>query len=367
MAENNQNKYTTRQPLPNVVKIETMTEDEMKYYTTIFGDVALTAQHKLRSMLNRKPSIFYGFMQNDTLQIQNSAGWAESQVGSGGSTEKAGSISAASSKKGIINKFSSKLSLLTGAVSAVGQTLKNVFFNETVRNALGISMNVTGNATQKYYKSFSTSIPNITCGWYMPQQMQQAVLGMMRLHNMVYPQTLGYNKDLGDDIESALNAVTDTLDKNFSSGLAGNNTSDPSQEDTDFLSNASKLLSQVSGNTNGANVIANLSTALEEGAGINLTLQPLPVKLSIGNKAYFEPVVITGMNITMSKESFLKDFGNGRVKLIPQFITVDLTFDYWMVPNPHKNRTAYMGLPMFKNTPVQSNAPTIDDVFGGNR
>lgn len=367
MAENY--KLSERDPLPNVVRIETLTEDELKYYTSIFGDAALTVQNKIRTSFRQDPLTFYGFMQNDQLTVSYNSSWESGKMKSifdivtkgndGGKTDK------------LTKNISGKI---TNAISGVATSIYRAV--TVLGSKVGLNPAVTGNATKKYMNGFSATVPSVSCGWYLPQQLQQAVLGLLNLHNMIYPQSPNFNAEESQALtEQVGNVIRDIAGGDFSD--AGRGFIDIGEVQLDNIRDLSNSLIDVALNSDNPSAIDNVQTQISTAStfasdvfGLDISIEPRPVKLSIGNKATFEPLILNSMTIKMSKESFLKDF-NGKLKLIPQFITVDLGFDYWMLPTARKNKTKFMGLNMFsvdKNgTRRTASALDFNDVFGGNK
>jgi len=77
--------------------------------------------------------------------------------------------------------------------------------------------------------------------------------------------------------------------------------------------------------------------------GKNLTFDPLPVRVSVGQYVDIEPLVITEARTEFSSETFISS--NGRH--LPIFCTVTIDFDFWMMPAPNAEFLSILGEEMF--------------------
>jgi hypothetical protein len=88
--------------------------------------------------------------------------------------------------------------------------------------------------------------------------------------------------------------------------------------------------------------------------GGNLTINPFPVRITIGHILDIEPAVITGVEISSSKEQFITEDGTH----IPMFITAKIGISMWMTPDPKKGFIRWLGDDVFNagRLPGQSSA-----------
>ena len=79
--------------------------------------------------------------------------------------------------------------------------------------------------------------------------------------------------------------------------------------------------------------------------GGNITVNPFPVRVTIGHILDIEPVVIEKVTFHASKEQFISEDGTH----IPLYITADIQFGMWMTPDPKKGFIRWMGDDVFNS------------------
>lgn len=77
--------------------------------------------------------------------------------------------------------------------------------------------------------------------------------------------------------------------------------------------------------------------------GFALTMDPLPVRLTVGHVLDMAPLVITSVKLSCSKEQFISPDGSH----IPLFITATISFDTWLNPLPQHDFLEIMGDQVF--------------------
>lgn len=319
-------------PLPNIIRIETLSKNALKEYLTIYGDISQDIQHSLRNIAGLDDELlFYGFMQNETMSINMTTSWERE------------------SSKTVLDRFGNEQSVsqkleptfidrLKTSVSAVASGA-NKLLEPKVTRAVGVNSSLTGSSTQKHFKGIDIGGGSITCGWYLPQSLKQAVIGLKTITEMIYPQSIAskrtnYNSRQRDN---TLGIIDDSV-KDISGQI-----SHILNQNKDILIKLKNLASQQIANGDWAAVG-------EDFLGLNLTFDPRPVRISIGNKAVLEPMIIKSLDIKFSKESFLKTFDDNSKKLLPEFVMVTISYEYWLTPGPLKNKMKLLGLPMFSTS-----------------
>jgi hypothetical protein len=84
--------------------------------------------------------------------------------------------------------------------------------------------------------------------------------------------------------------------------------------------------------------------------GVDVTINPLPVRLKVGDMYHLEPLVIKEYTIKMSQELYYTDVsysGSPQVAALPMHVTVDIKFDWWMLPSPMRNVNKVFGMPLY--------------------
>lgn len=87
----------------------------------------------------------------------------------------------------------------------------------------------------------------------------------------------------------------------------------------------------------------NVGLIANEFFGGSLTLNPLPIRLTLGHQIDIEPLVITGLKISGSQEQFMTTDGSN----IPLFVNAEISVAMWMVPDPNKGAVRYLGDNLF--------------------
>jgi hypothetical protein len=114
---------------------------------------------------------------------------------------------------------------------------------------------------------------------------------------------------------------------------------------TEILSFAAEGAGNLMNNFIGSSLdsLINGAISLNEFFGGSLTMNPMPVRLTMGHILDIEPLVITNVSIKGSKEQFMTDDGSN----IPLFLTANISFDMWMNPDPNKGYLRWLGDDIF--------------------
>ena len=306
---------SNKTPLPNIVRIEELTLNARKRY--LQGPQGLNA-----ALVNSRPYekgqgvIFYGFKTNSSEKLNYTidSRWYKNQTTEG----LLGLVT------GIASSTATSLSSIGGKVGASAQTLTGAAglakgAIEAVSGLAGIDYKNTGSNTMREFKSLNLQDLNVKCGWYMPEQYDIAMKSIRTLHRMIYPR-------------AADNVVSD-LFKSLATSIS-----------------SIGIVNTVLGDTtNAVNNIANsiskadqLTVDVVNATGYNLTYDPLPVRLSVGQYMDIEPLILKNMKLSFSSEMFIKDG-----KTYPMFCEVDLTFEFWVTPDPSMEFMKILDTEMF--------------------
>jgi len=77
--------------------------------------------------------------------------------------------------------------------------------------------------------------------------------------------------------------------------------------------------------------------------GRNLTFDPLPVRVNIGQYVDAEPLVIDGFDVSFSKETFVSKTG----RHIPITCSVQIKLSFWLRPSPKLGFMSILGEEMY--------------------
>jgi hypothetical protein len=194
----------------------------------------------------------------------------------------------------------------------------------------------------------------IKCSWYMPEQEAQARVSITRLMKMAYVRNFDLNArtDYSKKIAEAFRAMTQQIESfatpdDTMGGVAAGTLSDVAHM-------AAGLTEALGG---GIDTLVSGAIGLNEFFGGSLTVAPMPVRLTLGHILDIEPLVITGLKISGSKEQFMTTDGTN----IPLFVNAEITFDMWMIPDPNKGFVRWLGDDVFNigytNAVSQSDPP----------
>ncbi len=79
--------------------------------------------------------------------------------------------------------------------------------------------------------------------------------------------------------------------------------------------------------------------AAQDFFGYNVTLVPQPVRLTVGNILDIEPLVISDITISSSKELFVNRLGAH----IPITVSAKIGFETWLTPGPNHDFIRFIG------------------------
>jgi hypothetical protein len=182
---------------------------------------------------------------------------------------------------------------------------------------------------------------NVTCSWYMPEQENMARLSIARLIKMAYVRnfSLSERNSYGEKLSNAFKTLKDQVMQ------AGVSDTGVGETVTGLIGTAADSFSSVSSFLSGVDMdkLINGSISLNEFFGGSLTMNPMPVRLTMGHILDIEPLVITNVSIKGSKEQFMTDDGSN----IPLFLTANISFDMWMNPDPNKGYLRWLGDDIF--------------------
>lgn len=370
-------------PNPNVVRIEVLSPSARAAYLNngVYAALNTFQQTLMERFLGDADSIkpFYGFFDpsNEGVGFDMSAEWRPN------------------SDHGF-NEMTTLLKDTVGRVPVVGKLVKGAAdlatsmkkAAEGLINKAGIDTKSTGACTMKDFKKADFKFDKtIVCRWYMPEQENMARLSISRLLKLAYVRTLDADgKDFVGEITKAVSgmfdhvsnsgiveSVTSTMDgvKNTVKAAAPwafDSGSDDTGSEVSLIEKTAGVI-QYGGewaydqlNSLSNRDIADLSKdvikqvanggidaalKINRFLGGNLTINPFPVRITIGHILDIEPAVITSVSISSSKEQFITEDGTH----VPLFITAKIGISMWMIPDPRKGFIRWLG----------------DDVFTGGR
>lgn len=318
-------------PLPNVVRIEVLSPAAKARYLGKFHSMMEGFRQKLteQMMYGDATKPFYAFFdpkQNGDIGLDLTATWEKSQS----------------------TGINSLTNMVKDVPGIVGKAAKGASMAANLGNKLtkwmGMDNNSTGACTMKEFSGAEFAFnKSVHCSWYMPEQENMARLSISRLIKMAYVRnfSLSERSAYGQKLCAAFETLRTQLTK------AGTTDTAPGNLATSALDKLADwggdLANMITGPT--LDRLINGSISLNEFFGGSLTMNPMPVRLTMGHILDIEPLVITGVHISGSKEQFMTDDGSN----IPLFVNADIQFAMWMNPDPNKGYLRWLG----------------DDVFNG--
>jgi len=325
----------TQAPKPNIIRIELLDGSaRTRYLGTIQAAFDNTVKKAVYdNFAPKSESVFYGFLKNQGIQGLNlNADWSGTG-GSGGLLGDLRSSLKAGSGTSLIGEVASAASSAIDVASAIEKAAKSFG---------GFDSNLTGSSSIKQVKGVDMGDLSVSCGWYLPEQLSLASASLRILTRMVYPRQVAdevleqFARDTADVITGKSNELDEV--QRQQNGLA------PAVDD-----GTQELIKETDGGIvqqtarGVAGGIARGYTGFNSLVGRNLTVDPLPVRISVGHYIDLEPLVITGIDISFSREQWVSP--NGRH--LPIFCDVDIKFSSWLNPAPKLEFMQLLGTEMF--------------------
>lgn len=318
-------------PLPNVVRIEVLSPLAKARYLGQFHSMMEGFRQQLANSIMTPDATqpFYGFFDpeaNGDIGFDINANWEQDS-------------------SGLLNSMANKMSNLPVvgrlAGKAAGAIAKVSNVANTLVTTMGMDNTSTGSCTMKSFSKASFAFnKSIKCSWYMPEQEAQARVSITRLMKMAYVRNFDLNSrsDYSKKIAEAFRAMTQQMEsfnmpEDSASGFAGG-----------VMSDMAHLAAGVTESFGGSiDTLISGAIGINEFFGGSLTVAPMPLRLTLGHILDIEPVVITGIKVSGSKEQFMTTDGTN----IPLFVNADINFDMWMIPDPNKGFVRWLGDDVF--------------------
>ena len=305
-------------PKPNIVRIELLDGNSRGRYLGTLQKISDKVRAPIyQKIANDKDGVFFGFLRNKTIQSYGlSSNWERKGTGGG----ILGTIKAQVDKA----PKNSRISKAIGAIDMV---------SDIARDLTGINAKFTGSSSMKRYTGSGLANGfSVDCGWYLPEQFLLCVRSLRILHKMIYPIKVND----AAIIQNITEAVKEYADKKTSK-LKGNIVGDIVAN----LMNATTYIAKGDAEAAIAAIVL-----VNRFFGRELTFDPLPVRLCIGQYMDIEPLVMTNMKIDFSKETYINKEG----RHVPLTCSVNIQFKFWMNPAPDLNFLSLLGHEMFGNT-----------------
>ena len=336
---------STNIPKPNIVRIEQLSPIARTRYMS--GKASKISEGLAASAVlygyDVPIDVFYGFAHKDnaiTLGVTN--GWSPT-TGTGMFPQLAGLLSKLPLDIGS-DLYSVKLNV-TGAIASGIKFVDNLI--KTSNTSLGMSNKTVGGATIKDFTNVDLSGLTVKCAWYLPEQEKLAKHALKSLYRMAYPKTVDTRK-IGDAItkvvlgqaKGIINAGGDLVGSLVEPipGASGVVKSLFNSLATPTSTNADKSENSVIGN-----IAKSVYDGMNKMDGYVTSVNPYPVRLSVGHFLDVEPLVIRNVSTHFSKETFI----NSKGLHLPIFVETTITFTYWMNPSPDQEFVKILNTEVF--------------------
>ena len=362
-------------PNPNVIRIEVLSPSaRAQYLNSGIYAMANRFQQALKESFIDGIQPFYGFFDPEKTQGVEFAVHASWDKNSNhGFGEVAGimkKVTGAVSKVpvvGSVGKLGTGVIQGAEAIDAVAKDMANI---------AGIDTNSTGACTMKDFSGVDFKFSKkVVCSWYLPEQENMARLSISRLIKLAYVRHMNMdNKDVvgaltkaasemmaGPEWQSMTSTISQMGSEIMSAPVVGETLGD-----LGHMINGLRLTAEENGllpSSDTTKVIVDVAKQIANGGidamiklnsffGGNLTMNPFPVRLTMGHILDIEPVVITDVQFSSSKEQFITEDGTH----VPLWITATIGFEMWMIPDPKKGFIRWMGDDVFNGGSYPSSA-----------
>jgi len=309
-----------RFPKANILRIEVLSGTARQRYLgglqrVVDSTIRIQLEASDKNTNNKNDKTFYGFIQNTSGQGYGlTAAWDAAATG-GGVLGSAKALAAMGAKK-----LHADTTKVANAVAEIAQELT------------GVNANVTGSSSLKRYTGNTlTQDFTVKCGWYLPEQFKLCIHSLRILHKMIYPRKVD-DDNFGKNLQKSLETT------NHQQGLSTANA-------TESIVNIAKILGDIVPDV-ALPVAIDAFVAVNKYFGRELAYDPLPVRVCVGQYMDIEPLVITGIDVLFSKETYINT--NGRH--VPITCSVTIKFKFWMNPSPDLNFLSLCGEEMFGKT-----------------
>ena len=372
-------------PNPNVIRIEVLSPSaRAQYLNSGIYAMANRFQQALKESFIDGIQPFYGFFDPEKTQgieFAVHASWDKNS--NHGFGEVAGimkKVTGAVSKVpvvGSVGKLGTGVIQGAEVIDAVAKDMANI---------AGIDTNSTGACTMKDFSGVDFKFnKKVVCSWYLPEQENMARLSISRLIKLAYVRHMNMdNKDVvgaltkaasemmaGPEWRSMTSTISQMGSEIMSAPVVGETLGD-----LGHMINGLRLTAEENGllpSSDTTKVIVDVAKQIANGGidamiklnsffGGNLTMNPFPVRLTMGHILDIEPVVITDVQFSSSKEQFITEDGTH----VPLWITASINFDMWMIPDPKKGFIRWMGDDVFNGGSYPSSAKVGKNSGGKN-
>ena len=286
-------------PFPNIIRIEQLDFDARNRYSSGL----INTIDKLHGFAEKgrvggiRNEVFYGFLKSQPDSQKIDIRWK--QRGGMGEIVAAGA-KIASGVTGVIGKFIPGVGAIGEGVTSVATSAFDMISNAADIGAelAGINTHIVGANTIKRVEGVGINQFSVSCSWYLPEQYAKNI--KETLTSKAKGDTGGPE---GNEIQTATNVFVKGVDTVV-----------------DWIQTAGTKI------------------------GMTFSVDPSPVRVSIGQSWDLEPLVITGLTIKPSKETFIEPTTHAH---LPITMEVQIGLDYWLTPRAGQENMSIAGQEIF--------------------
>ena len=315
-------------PFPNIIRIEQLDGDSRDRYSSGITN----AIDKLHSAAETgriggiQKEVFYGFLKTQPDSQRITMAWKD-RGGIGNLISMAtATVAAPATAVANVLGFGTQAAQITQGVSGLVSAATSIVdgTSQLAGELAGINSGIVGQNTIKRLDKVGMQSFGVTCSWYLPEQYALYCKGIRSLFRIAYPNEVS----IGDSI------VMDQAKERFSKGVESINNSSGGPEVDMSLNKLQSAVKWVGDKIQWA------ATKF----GMTFSVDPSPVRVSIGESWDLEPLIITGLIIKPSKETFIEPTTHAH---LPITVEAQINLDYWITPRSGQENMAIAGQEIF--------------------
>lgn len=333
-------------PFPNIIRIEQLAGPARNRYSSGFNNLidGLHSVAEAGRIGGIRDEVFYGFVKTppDSQKIrigwQNRGGVGEVLSTLGG---MAGGVTGAITSpdpKGLGAKI---VETANAGASGASALIKGT--GDLMAQLGGINAGIVGQNTIKRVRDVSMESFSVTCSWYLPEQYALFCKGIRSLFRIAYPNEVNLGNALTADLKAKFSyGLTDINGVNTNSSGPEKNDVVQSESSGSMLGDAWNALVDAGGDL--ISGLANSAQWVATKFGATFSVDPSPVRVTIGQSWDLEPLVITNLTIKPSKETFIEPTTHAH---LPITVEATISLDYWITPRAGQENMSIAGQEIF--------------------
>jgi len=332
----------TATPFPNIIRIEQLDGAARNRYSSGLNNVidklhSVAESGRIGGITNE---VFYGFVKTPPDSQKIDIRWKQrgglANIISVASATAAAPVNAVAKMVGGA-AGQAVMNFTEGAQSLASSAFKVIDAGSEIAGELaGINTKMVGGNTIKRVESIGLNSFSVTCSWYLPEQYALFCKGIRSLFRIAYPNEVSLGDSLTTDVKKLLSGKMKDVDEHSSGPEIRDAATKESME-----SGWTNAVDTVTGGIGKAfDAVQWAATKL----GLTFSIDPSPVRVSIGQSWDLEPLAITGLTIKPSRETFIEPTTHAH---LPITVEVTINLDYWLTPRAGQENMSIAGQEIF--------------------